>query len=197
MWKIGLNILAIALIAFAVVYRMNYSEKEITYDARAMGVRGGDFSLKSGERQIGLADFKGKTVVMYFGFASCPDVCPMALSYLNGVLNDFPQKDQVQVVFVSVDYKRDTPESVAKYAKFFNKEFVGATGSKEAIEAVTDKYNVYYKFIEMKDSEMGYTVDHSSKFFILDAEGEVRKVVGSEEDPEVFRRQLASVVKEK
>src|SRR5690554_2528773 len=103
MWKIALNIVALLVLAFAVVYRMNYAPKASFYDARAMGVQGGEFLLESGEGEVRLSDFRGKTVVLYFGFASCPDVCPMSLAYLNNILEDFEQRDQVQVIFISVD----------------------------------------------------------------------------------------------
>lgn len=194
MWKIGVNILAILVLAFAVVYRMNYSGRDQVRDARAMGVRGGEFALQSDQGEVKLSDFRGKTVVLYFGFASCPDVCPMSLSSLNRMLKDFPQRDEVQVVFISVDHQRDTPEGVSKYARYFNEDFVGVTGSKKSIDEVTEKYNIYYKFIELENSEMGYTVDHTSKFIIIDEEGETQKVVHSEEDPEVFLEALSSVV---
>lgn len=194
MWKIALNIFAVLILVFAVIYQVNYGAKDQTYDARSMGARGAEFELMSDEGPKSLEDFAGKTVVIYFGFTACPDVCPMALSYLKGVLRDFPSSDQVQVVFVSVDHKRDTPESVAKYARYFDKDFVGLTGSKKQIDQVVQNYNVYYKFIEMEESQMGYTVDHTSRFFIIDKYGQLQKAVHSAEDPEIFREVLSSVV---
>ena len=125
MWKWILNIFAILIVVFAVIYRMNYSTKGPVTDARAIGLQGGDFTVESGDGEVSLSDFEGKTVILYFGFASCPDVCPMSLSYLNSVLKDIENRDQVQVIFVSVDYKRDTPEKVSEYAKFFDKNFIG------------------------------------------------------------------------
>lgn len=195
MWKWILNIIAILVVAFAVVYRMNYSSNSAVTDAQAMGVKGGDFTVESKSGQVKLSDFRGKTVILYFGFASCPDVCPMSLSYLNGVLKQVPQKENVQVIFVSVDYKRDTPEKVSDYAQFFDKDFIGATGDKTTIEKMTKDYGVYYKFVELKDSNLGYTVDHTSKFFIIDSEGNLQKVISSEERPEVFKEELIEVMK--
>lgn len=194
MWKWVLNILAVLVLVFAVVYRMNYSKKDQNYDARSLGVGGGDFTLESNEQSVSLSDFKGRYVILYFGFTTCPDVCPMSLSYLNGALNNFKKKDEVQVIFISVDYQRDTPEKTAKYASFFNKDFIGLTGTQSQIDEITKNYNVYYKFIPMENSEMGYTVDHTSKFFILDKDGEVQKVVRSEAPVEEFLEVLNSVV---
>lgn len=194
MWKIALNIFALLVLGFALVYQMNYAPKDPSFDSKSLGIQGGDFSLATGAGDVKLSDFRGKALVLYFGFASCPDVCPMALSYLNGVLNKFEKRDEVQVLFVSVDYKRDTPDSVSQYASFFNKDFVGATGTKEQIDEAAKKYGVYYKFIEMEDSELGYTVDHTSRFFIIDKKGNLQRVVRSEEDPAVFRTQLTEVL---
>ena len=195
MWKIVSSIFALLVLVFAVVYQVNYREKEALYNAASMGLRGGDFQLKSGDKEISLRDFSDKVTILYFGFASCPDVCPMALSYLNGVLQKFPHSEDTQVVFVSVDHKRDTPKSVDKYAKYFNQNFIGATGPKEEIDQITKNYGVYYKFIDMKDSEMGYTVDHTSRFFIIDQQGRLQKAIPSAEDPKAFRQALSEVFK--
>lgn len=173
---------------------MNYSSNKTVTDAKAMGIKGGEFTVESGNGPVSLSDFKGKTVVLYFGFASCPDVCPMSLSYLNGVLSRIKNRDQVQVIFVSVDYKRDTPKKVSEYAQFFDKSFIGATADKETIDKITKDYGVYYNFIELKDSKLGYTVDHTSKFFIIDSEGELVKAVSSEESPDMFQEELLEVM---
>lgn len=195
MWKIGVNALAIVILAIAVAYQLNYKDRDPNYDPNSLGISGGEFTLVSDQGLKSLKDFSGKTVILYFGFASCPDVCPMALSYLNGALRDFPE-DKIQVVFVSVDHQRDTPESVGKYARYFNEDYVGLSGNKEQIDKVAKQYGVYYKFIDLKSSQMGYTVDHTSRFFIVDKKGELQKVVRSDEDPEAFKKALASVLRQ-
>lgn len=135
-----------------------------------------NFELTTGQNKvITLDNFKGKVLLLYFGFASCPDVCPMSLSKINSLVKKLKPniKPLVQTLFVSVDYKRDTPEDTQEYAKYFNKDFLGATGTKEQIELATLKYGVNYKFVELKESEMEYTVDHTSYLYIIDKKGKL------------------------
>lgn len=194
MWKATLGLFVFGTLLFVIVYERNFDSKESTYTASALSIEGGDFTLVGERGPVSLSDFKGKTVVMYFGFTACPDVCPMALSYINGVLKKVEERDKVKVLFVSVDYKRDTPETVGKYVDFFNKDFIGLTGSQKQIDEVVKKYNVYYRFIEMKNSSLNYTVDHTSRFFIVGPEGQLEKTIHSQEPPEIFKQQLLSVL---
>ena len=194
MWKVTLGLLVLGTLLFAIVYKENFDSKEDVYSASAKSIQGGEFTLNGERGPVSLSDFKGKTVVMYFGFTACPDVCPMALSYLNGVLKDVEERDKVKVLFVSVDHKRDSPETVGKYVRFFNKDFIGLTGSQEQINKAVKKYNVYYRFIEMKNSGLNYTVDHTSRFFIVGPDGSLQKTIHSHEPSEVFKKQLLSVL---
>ncbi|MBC75187.1 MAG: SCO family protein [Halobacteriovoraceae bacterium] len=193
MWKIVLNIFALSVLAFAVIYKMNYEGVEQVYSARSMGINGGDFTLQSEKGEVSLSDFKGKVVILYFGFTTCPDVCPMSLSYLNSALKGVDE-EKVQVLFVSVDHKRDDPKSVDMYAKYFDESYVGVTGTKDQIDEVTKKFNVFYKFIPLENSKIGYTVDHTSRFYIIDENGVVQKAIRSDEDPKVFKKELKSVM---
>ena len=142
---------------------------------------------------MSLSDFKGKTVILYFGFTTCPDVCPMSLSYLNSALKGV-DRENIQVVFISVDHKRDDPKSVDMYAKYFDESYVGVTGTEDEIDKVTKQYKVFYKFIPLENSKIGYTVDHTSRFYIIDKDGVVQKAVRSDEDPKVFKAELKSVL---
>ena len=187
-------LLTFVIIGFGVMYKINYAPVENNYDILQADF-GGDFSLESKE-PIKLSDFKGKVVILYFGFATCPDVCPMSLSYLSKALKKIDNRDEVQVIFVSVDYKRDTPNKAHNYAKFFNKSFIGATGTKEQIDKVTSQYKVFYKFIDMPDSAIKYTVDHTSRFFIIDKKGKARKMVRSDEDQAVIINAIEEVIGE-
>lgn len=193
MWKIILNIFALGVLGFAVIYKMNYEGVEQVYSAKGMGIEGGDFTLKSEKGEVSLSDFKGKTVILYFGFTTCPDVCPMSLSYLNSALKGV-DRENIQVVFISVDHKRDDPKSVDMYAKYFDESYVGVTGTEDEIDKVTKQYKVFYKFIPLENSKIGYTVDHTSRFYIIDKDGVVQKAIRSDEDPKVFKAELKSVL---
>ncbi len=142
---------------------------------------GGDFTLShiSGEKH--LKDLLGKPSVLYFGFTSCPDICPLSLNKLNKTLDKIDPKvhQRLNKVFISVDYKRDDAKKVDEYTKYFSEDFISLAGTKEQIEDVTKKFAVHFEFIPLKDSALKYTVDHTSRFFLLNSKG---KIVNSYSD---------------
>lgn len=136
---------------------------------------GGPFALEHASGQKTLADFAGKPVVLYFGFTTCPDICPMALHKLERTLDklSFEQRANVHKVFISVDYKRDDAAKVDNYVKFFGSDIVGLAGNKKQIEDVAKKYAVHFQFTPLENSALEYTVDHTSRFFLINKEGKL------------------------
>lgn len=136
-----------------------------------------DFQLQSaGNASVKLSDFRGKLVVLFFGYRSCPDVCPLTLANLERALASLgPAATDVQVVMVSIDPERDTPEAVAAYAQAFSPQFVGVTGSLAQITEVTQAYNIYFAK-EPSTSASGYLVAHSSIATVIDRAGQIRLV---------------------
>lgn len=134
---------------------------------------GGDFTLTSAEGPVSLSDYKGKVVVLYIGYASCPDVCPTSLAILSQAFRDLTQeqRNQVQGIFISVDPERDTPEKLARYTGFFSDRLIGVTGNREQIDQVVRRYGAFYRMVELRDSALGYAVDHSSRLYLVDREG--------------------------
>ena len=122
-----------------------------------------------------LADFAGKTVVVTFGFTHCPDVCPTILADLAGILKKLgPDGDRVQVLFVSVDPERDTPESLAKYVTAFDPRFIALRGDAEATQRTAKDFKVFFEKRKVGDS---YTVDHSAQSYVFDSKGRLRLFV--------------------
>ena len=121
-----------------------------------------------------LDDFRGKVVVLFFGFTHCPDVCPTTLAEFNAVLGQLGEAaSRVQVLFVSVDPERDTPAALQAYVTAFNPNFLGLTGSSDQIATVAREFRIIYKKVE--GSRPGsYSVDHSAGTYIFDAQGRVR-----------------------
>lgn len=191
--KFFFALITFLILGFGIIYKMNYSPVINTYDITRDDF-GGDFTLQGIDGKVSLSDYRGKNVILYFGFATCPDVCPMSLSYLSKALKQMDAIDKIQVIFISVDHKRDTPKKVHNYAKFFNKNFIGVTGSEEEINKVTKQYEVYYKFIDMPESAMKYTVDHTSRFYILDKMGRAHKRVRSDETQELILKEIQNVL---
>jgi protein SCO1/2 len=121
-----------------------------------------------------LDDFKGKVVVVFFGFTNCPDVCPSTLATLKAVKERLgPDGDQLQVLFVTVDPERDTEKVLAAYVPAFDPSFVGLYGDLEATQQVAKEFKVFYSK-NAGTTPTSYTVDHSAGVFIFDKSGRLR-----------------------
>jgi len=124
-----------------------------------------------------LDDYKGKVAVVFFGFTQCPDVCPTAMSELSQTMELLgSDADKVQVIMVSVDPARDTPEVLSAYVKAFHPSFVGLTGTEEQLGKTAKSFKAYYAKSSGGTAEQ-YSMDHASSFYILDQDGEARVLV--------------------
>lgn len=139
---------------------------------------GNDFALKDHTGQVRkLTDFKGKAVVVFFGFTHCPDVCPTTLAELATVMKELgPLADKVQVLFITVDPERDTPELLAKYVPAFDPRFLGLVGSVAETEQVAKQFKAFYQKVPGKTAG-SYTVDHTAGSYIFDPQGRIRLFV--------------------
>jgi protein SCO1/2 len=130
--------------------------------------------LDHNSRPRTLADFRGKVVVIFFGFAQCPDVCPTTLSELAAVARELGKDaDRMQVLFVTVDPERDTPGVLRQYVPSFDPRFLGLYGDAEATARAAKAFKIFYQKQPLKDSTT-YSVDHSAGTYILDREGRLR-----------------------
>jgi protein SCO1/2 len=154
------------------------------YRLRAFKV-GSDFVLTNQDGgRTRLRDFKGKVVLLFFGFTNCPDVCPTTLFEMGNVLKSLQARaDALRVVFVSIDPERDTPEHLKKYVSSFHDDIIGLTGSEEELIKVAKVFDTRFAKQPHQSGET-YAVDHSSFVFLLDQDGAVRYVfphdIGSE-----------------
>ena len=137
-----------------------------------------DFALTDGAgKKRTLADFRGKLVVVFFGFAQCPDVCPTTLSDFAQVKQKLGAAgDQLQVVFITVDPARDTPQVLATYVPNFDASFIGLTGTLDEINAAAREFKVFYQKVPGK-TETSYTIDHTAGSYVFDREGRIRLFV--------------------
>ena len=130
-----------------------------------------DFALDADSGPVSLSDFQGKYVALFFGYTHCQDICPTTMADLNYAVKDLGDPaDDIQVLFVSVDWKRDTPEAASEYARVFNPAFVGLGGTKEEIDSVTSEYGIYYLF-GPADAQGNYEVEHTTSVLVLDRSG--------------------------
>jgi protein SCO1/2 len=137
-----------------------------------------DFSLKDFNGKLRtLADFKGKVVIVFFGYTQCPVVCPTTMSDLAGAMKQLgPLSDKVQVLFITVDPERDTPPILAQYVPAFDARFLGLAGDLAATEKVAKDFRVFYQKVPGKDPG-SYTMDHTAGLYIYDPQGRLRLFV--------------------
>lgn len=134
--------------------------------------RGGDFTLTSDDGPVALERLRGKVVLLYFGYASCPDVCPTSLALTTAALKTLApaELERVQVLFISVDPGRDTPGKLKQYAGYFHPNIAGVTGGPATIAAVAADYGASYRMTPV-ESAAGYVVDHSSVTSVIAPDG--------------------------
>ena len=143
------------------------------------GEVGGDFTLMQGDKSVSLSDFPDKAVVIYFGFTSCPDVCPTTLGLVGTSLKALSTEEiaQVQPIFISVDPERDKGERLADYARHFHPKMIGITGALDEIKQVAKQYNTLFYKEELADSAMAYTVNHTSKTYVISKDGQSMQIL--------------------
>ncbi len=124
-----------------------------------------------------LTDYRGKAVLLFFGYTSCPDVCPTTLARFAEVMKQLGSAaDRVQVLFITLDPERDTQEKLAGYVTWFHPSFVGLYGDGAATHAAAREFKVYYAKSKGSDG-MGYAIDHSTGAYVLDPKGRIRLYV--------------------
>jgi len=133
------------------------------------GTIGGPFTLvDQNGRTRTEADFRGKILLVYFGFTHCPDICPTDLMAMGGALKALgPKASQVQGLFISIDPKRDTPELLASYVESFHDDIVGLTGDEMAVRRAAHAYKVYFNKVPGRGQD-DYGFDHSAYIYLMD-----------------------------
>ena len=141
-----------------------------------------------------LADFRGKVVVIFFGYTQCPDACPTTLSELAAALQKLgPDAARVQVLFVTVDPERDTPDLLSHYVPAFNSSFLGLRGDAQATADAAKEFKVIYQ--KQPGATPGtYSMDHSAGTFIFDPQGRLRVYVSYGQGPEVFAHDIGELL---
>ncbi|MFW2380330.1 MAG: SCO family protein [Acidimicrobiales bacterium] len=182
---LGAIVVGIALGIFALrTFRPHlYAGTVLQGDTPAPSMSG--LTLSNGE-PVDLATFDGELVLVYFGYANCPDICPTTLSTAAKAVESLDEDDQdrTQLLMVSVDPERDSLEYLGTYTSFFHPRFMGATGAVDDVDRVASQYGIFYQFGEGED----YTVDHTASLMGIDPDG-VLRILWS---PEVTSEQLAA-----
>ena len=147
---------------------------------------GGDFTLQSAAGPVALQDFRGKVVLVYFGYTYCPDICPTSLAATAEGLKLLTPEElaRVAVIFVSVDPERDTPARLKEYGEFFHSAIVGVTGTAAEVAAIARRYGVFYARQPVETAGGGYVVDHTSDTYIIRADGRLDGKIAHAAPPE-------------
>jgi protein SCO1/2 len=131
-----------------------------------------DFTLQSAAGPVSLSDLADKVVLLYFGYTSCPDICPATLADLARAVRELDDEaKQIQVVMVTVDPERDTPERLAEYVGHFHPSFIGLSGTPSEVGEMAAAYGVYIQR-NPGTAATGYLVDHTARVFVIDRQGE-------------------------
>jgi len=156
----------------AMILNTDMHENRVVTSGKAL--IGGPFELvgKDGNT-VTDKDFRGRYMLVFFGFTHCPDICPAELQVMSAALDDHgADAKRVVPVFITVDPERDTPDVVSAYVKNFGPNFVGLTGSPEQIAKVAKEYRVTYQKFQDESTGDNYSVDHSALVYLMGPDGE-------------------------
>jgi protein SCO1/2 len=145
---------------------------------------GGPFTLENGNgQQVTDRNFRGKYMLVYFGYTFCPDVCPTTLNEVADAMDRLgPKADRLQPIFITVDPKRDTPEVVKQYTAAFSPRLIGLTGSPDQIASVAKEYRVYYAEHRTGPGPNDYSMDHSSVLYLMGPDGKFVAPIRPDQD---------------
>lgn len=157
---------------------------------------GGPFTLTdhTGKR-VTDQDFRGRNMLVFFGFTLCPDVCPSALQVVSAALDKLgPKADRFVPILITVDPEHDTPAQLASYVESFHPQLVGLTGTPAEIEAVVKAYRVYVRKVSDPKSTTGYTIDHTSLIYVMGPDGAYRTHFAHTTNADAMAERLAKLL---
>jgi protein SCO1/2 len=153
-----------------------------------------EFQLASAAGDVQLSDFRGRLVVMYFGYTSCPDFCPATLAKLAQVRERLGgDAEGVQILMITVDPERDDPERLAQFVTSFDGTFVGLSGSEEQLRNVASQFGIFFQKQEGSEAT-GYLVDHTTTLVVLDRDGRERLYLGWDLTAEQIENDLRNLI---
>jgi protein SCO1/2 len=159
---------------------------------------GGDFRLQSARGPVSLASMRGQVVLLFFGYITCPDICPTTFGTLQQAASGLTSEErkQLRIAFISVDPERDTPPVLDAYAAAFSAPAVGLTGSRAQIDAVVEQYGAQYSRIEMPGSALRYGIEHSAAVYLIDQRGRLRLLLRHTASPARFAGEIRRLLRD-
>ena len=160
---------------------------------------GGDFMLHSIRGLVATEDLRGKVLLLTFGYAGCPDICPMTLAHTSQAINQLEQSqiDQLIPLFITLDPERDNIVELNEFARYFDENIVALTGTVTEINGVAKQYGVKHYQVEMKGSKTGYSINHSASTYLVAPDGELRFIFPYAADPKLVADAVKYLVQER
>lgn len=184
------GLVALWLVAFAQPYSFHGSLIEPPVTAPPIELTRADGSLYR------LSDQQGKVTLIFFGYTTCPDFCPATMAEMRRVKADLAAyTERLDVVFITVDPLRDTPERIQSYAAGFDPQFIGLSGSEEELSPIWKAYGVYRQ-IQEGQTALGYLVDHSTRVYLIDPRGNLRLTFSYGTSPKDIAADIRQILKE-
>ena len=155
-----------------------------------------DFILSSPEGALSLKDLRGSVVLLFFGFTSCADVCPISLATISHAFS-YLTDDELKLsksLFISLDPERDSLEKLKKYTGYFHPNIIGVTGTMKQLGTVAEIFGVNFEKKDSPDSALGYVIYHSSKIFVIGPQGALRKTIPHNTDSKLLSEQIRSLL---
>jgi protein SCO1/2 len=155
---------------------------------------GGEFTLQSAQGPLALKDFRGKVVLLYFGYTYCPDICPTSLAATAQGLQLLKPEElaRVAVIFISVDPERDTPARLQEYARFFHPNVFGVTGAPAELAELAKRYGAFYARQPVETAGAGYVIDHTADTYLISPSGQLQGKIPHAAPPE----QVAAAIRQ-
>ncbi len=178
---ITFSLVLIVLVSY-LFYMLFSKPVSVEKDIRSQYLKAGDFELSSNNQPFRLSQLRGRPVILYFGYTSCPDVCPVGLAVIRDVLNSSDEFSSVPVLFITLDPKRDTPQRLSEYVSFFHTNIIPLSGDIEQIQKVITAYGGFLRHSAInggavEDFANDYVVDHSAYYYLINAQGELTRVL--------------------
>lgn len=188
-----ISICLIAVVGGGAWWWINSQPEPIPQHLRGMG---GDFTLQSADGPVALEDFRGKVVLVYFGYTNCPDACPLTMANWGRAFNQLTEEEQSRVrgLLVSIDPERDSLEALKEYTTYFHPNIIGVTGSEEELRKIVSRYRSDFE-IEHEGNSENYTMAHMSFVYVIDPQGKLRDLLAHESLPEEIVKSLRNALK--
>ena len=195
--KFGLSFLLTILIFFITgIFNLTRAhQKSITGTNIILG---GDFTLQSPEGSVSLSDLRGSVVLIFFGYTSCPSVCPISLATISHAFNKMEQENlkRTKGLFISLDPERDNLKVLRQYVGYFHQNIIGLTDKIEILTKVAKQYGMKYEKTIVPESELGYVISHSSDIIVLNLEGKLSRSFPHDTDATPLIKHIKNILKE-